>query len=199
MKGQGVTVDGWDTSFTICVAFAVQHSDAGLRGAGHALSLHESHSHVPVPTRSHTLSSPPSPDPRLKSNFHQEITPGSMCCCLASTDDGHIEAKPMQSPGRSGFTRLVGREPWSSVWHLELFCKAQLMEQSSTNGANLNTRQHKKERWFYFVQTRIHSCLLRSLIDFTRSFFCSQKLKDVSTRGLSKIICSDKAWGKPVI
>jgi len=65
----------------------------------------------------------------LKSDFHQEIIPRSMCCCLARTAYVSIEAKPMQGPG---FAHLVGGEPWSSIRHPEMFCKAQLIEQTST-------------------------------------------------------------------
>lgn len=120
------------SSFAIHVAFPVQHSSAGPWQAEHALALDNSQSHVP--TRSPTLCSPSSPELGLKSDFHQDIVAGSMCCWSASTAKLHIEAKPVQTPGRRSFTCLVRGEPRSIVLP------------SSTDGANLNKTQRKKEK-----------------------------------------------------
>lgn len=69
---------------------------------------------------------------------------------------------------------------------------SRIVLQSSTNGATLNKRQHKKERSLCFVQTGYHSCtVILSEIWLTHSFH-TQKLEEVSAHGLSRIICSDR-------
>lgn len=79
------------------------------------------------------------PGAQIKPDVCKEITPVSMCCCLASTANLHIEAS-LDGKG------VMERHPGSRTV-LQIF----------TNWATFDKKQHKKEEQFYFVQTEYHS------------------------------------------
>lgn len=82
----------------ICVVFLLPCSNAGLQRAEYILSLGESQSHLP--SKPCAVCCPSSSHVRLRTDFHQEITPGNTCCFLASTADLQVEAKSVQGPGK---------------------------------------------------------------------------------------------------
>lgn len=77
-----------------------------------------------------------------------------------------------------------GGEPRSGIWRPELFCKAQLMEQSSTRDSI-----RRKGHCVLYKPGTTHA---RSFSHRFDSFFHTQKLEEVSAHGLSRIICSDR-------